>query len=371
VLDGAPGFERRALLTAAEVRRAATAPLTVETRRVGEEAEPATLLAAPAGDRLVVVGASLEDRDVALEKLDGLLLLGLPAGLLLAAGAGFLIAGRALRPIDRMRARAEAIGTANLGERLPEPRTGDEVGRLARTLNAMLERLEDGFRRERTFVADASHELRTPLASLRAELELAQRAGRSAAELRAAVASAAEETERLVGLAEDLLVIARADAGGLAIERAPVDLAALVEQVAARASGAVIADAPQSLVVHVSALRVGQALGNLVENALRHGAPPVTVSARAAGDHVRLEVCDHGEGIPGDFVTRAFDRFTRADAAREGAGAGLGLAIVAAIAAAHHGSAGLQARPGGGTTAWLELPWSGAGHVHPATVGHV
>jgi two-component system OmpR family sensor kinase len=360
VIDGAPGFDRVPLLTPSEVRRAGRGPLVIDQRHVGDEEEPATLLAAPAGARVVVIGASLEDRDDALAKLDGLLAVGLPAGLLLAAIAGFLVAGRALGPIDRMRARAEAISTEDLGRRLPEPPADDELRRLAVTLNAMLGRLEDGFARERTFVADASHELRTPLAALKAELELARRPNRSPAELRAAVDSAAEETDRLARLAEDLLVVARADAGRLPIRREPIDLPALLNRVAARAAGPVGIDAPAGLLASADPLRLEQALGNLVDNALRHGAPPVTLSAAVDDDRLRLQVGDRGAGLPPGLGKRAFDRFTRGDAAREGPGAGLGLAIVAAVAHAHAGRAGLDARPGGGTLAWLELPHAAA-----------
>jgi len=370
VINGAPGFDRTPLLTPSEIRRARRGPLVIDQRRAGDEEEPATLLAAPAGGRVVVIGTSLEDRDDALVKLDGLLAVGLPAGLLLAAVAGFLVAGRALGPIDRMRARAEAISTEDLGRRLPEPPADDELRRLAVTLNAMLGRLEEGFARERTFVADASHELRTPLAALKAELELARRPNRSPAELRAAVDSAAEETDRLARLAEDLLVVARADAGRLPIHLEQIELPALLKRVAARAAtGKVDIDAPAGLLASVDPLRLEQALGNLVDNALRHGAPPVTLSAAVDDDRLRLQVADHGAGLPSGLGERAFDRFTRGDAAREGPGAGLGLAIVAAVAHAHGGRAGLDARPGGGTLGWLELPQAAASDTPRDTDG--
>lgn len=356
VVDGAPGFDRIPLLTGREARSAGRGPLLLNERRIGDERERATLLAAPAGTRVVVVGASLEDRDDALRKLDGLLLIGLPTGLALAALAGFVVAGRALQPIDRMRAQAAAIGTADLDRRLPEPQADDEVRRLAQTLNAMLDRLEDGFGRERNFVADASHELRTPLASLKAELELALRPGRSADELRAAVVSAAEETERLVRLTENLLTVARADARRLTLRSEPIGVAALLSRVAGRAAAKVEVAAPAGLVVQGDALRLEQALDNLVDNALRHGAAPVVLRAIERADEIRLQVEDRGAGFPGDLRIRAFDRFTRGDSVREGPGGGLGLAIVAAIAEAHTGRAGLEEGTGGETVAWMALP---------------
>ncbi len=361
VVAGAQGFDRRPLLSAADRTRAARGPLLLPARPIGDEREPATLLAAPAGARIVVVGASLEDRDDALHKLDRLLALGLPAALLLAALAGFKVTGRALGPIDRIRARAEAIGTDDLGQRLPEPPAEDEVRRLARTLNAMLERLQAGLLRERSFVADASHELRTPLASLTAELELAQHPGRSPAELRDAITSAAEETQRLSRLAEDLLTVARSDAGHLPLHLEPVEVEALASRVVARAAGrgdvGVTIDA--GLRVRADPLRLEQALGNLLDNALRHGAPPVTLTAVAHELDVRFEVRDEGPGVPEEFVGRAFDRFARGDDAREGPGTGLGLSIVATIAEAHGGRAGLEVGGPGSTTSWLQVPRDG------------
>ncbi|MCW3009998.1 MAG: integral rane sensor signal transduction histidine kinase [Solirubrobacterales bacterium] len=356
IVAGAPGLTRVPLLTPEEVRLAARGPLEIDARDVGDEQEPAALLAASAGGRVVVVGASLEDRDEALGKLDGLLLIVLPAGLLIAALAGAVVARRGLEPIERMRRRAEAIGADDLSTRLPVPIADDEVRRLAQTLNGMLGRLETGMERERTFVADASHELRGPLAALRAELELAQRAGRSPAELRAAIGSAAEETERLVRMAEDLLVVARADAGGLPLRVEQVALGPVLKRIAARAAAPLEVHAPEGLVVTADPLRLEQAIGNLVDNAARHGAPPITVRASREEDGVHLEVLDRGQGLPAELADRAFERFTRGDTARDRAGTGLGLAIVAAIADAHGWDVRLTAAEGGGTSARIDVP---------------
>jgi signal transduction histidine kinase len=357
VVAGARGFDRVPLLTPAEARRAARRPLRIEERRVGDEREPAMLLAAPAGARVVVVGASLEDREDALDKLEGLLLLGLPVALLLASGAGFVVAGRALRPIDRIRARAEDIGAHDLTLRVPEPEADDELRRLAHTLNDLLARLESAFAHERAFVADAGHELRTPLAALKSELELARRPGRGEAELRAAVVSAAEDTERLIRLAEDLLTVARSDTGALPIRRTRVDAPELLARLAARHRGDVTVSAPNTLPVLADPLRLEQAVGNLIANAERHGAAPITLSAGpVAGGAVRISVRDRGPGLAPGLDGRAFERFTRGDTAREGEGAGLGLSIVQAIASAHGGTAGLDQPEEGGVEAWIELP---------------
>ena len=188
----------------------------------------ARVLAQPAssaeGDFVVVAGASTGDRSEALAGIAGAFLIGAPLALLLAGALGYLLATRALAPVEALRRRADAITLRRSGDRLPLPETEDELHRLAATLNAMLDRIEASLDRERVFVADASHELRTPLAILRAELELAGRPDRTVEELRAALASATEEVDRLSRLAEDLLVIARADQGRLPIKREPVEL---------------------------------------------------------------------------------------------------------------------------------------------------
>jgi signal transduction histidine kinase len=221
----------------------------------------------------------------------------------------------------------------------------------------MLARLEAAFEHERRFVADASHELRTPLALLRTELEVALRRPRSREELEAALRSAAEETERLVRLSEDLLLIARADEGALPIRRENIAASELLERVrarfAARASSLgrdLRVEPAGGLVVDVDPARIEQALGNLVDNALQHGTGAVTLFIRAAGGRVELHVTDEGSGVPPGFAKRAFDRFSQADSARSGPGSGLGLSIVQLIAAAHGGSARID-----GADAWLTI----------------
>jgi signal transduction histidine kinase len=212
-------------------------------------------------------------------------------------------------------------------------------------------------------VSDASHELRTPLAVLKTELELAVGRGRSQDELEAALGSAVEETDRLVQLAEDLLVIARFDQGRLPVRLAPVEVENVLADVRARfavrsreTDRALIAEAPDGLSVTADPERLRQALGNLVDNAFRHGKGTVRMSASASNGHVELHVSDEGPGFPSDFLEAAFERFTRADEGRGRGGTGLGLAIVDAIASAHRGKARASNRPGGGADVWLELP---------------
>jgi two-component system, OmpR family, sensor kinase len=200
----------------------------------------------PVGGSVVVVGESLEDRDEALDALLAELLIALPLALLVSSVVGYLVAGAALRPVETMRRRAAEISADTPERRLPLPRASDEIRRLGETLNEMLARLEAAFERERRFVADASHELRTPLTTLRAELELALRGERDAAELRAAVASAHEEARRMSTLADDLLVLARADQGRLPVRPEPWAAQDLIASAAHRAEAA-LAQAGRSI----------------------------------------------------------------------------------------------------------------------------
>ena len=359
---------RGAIITADELARARREPDGIFVERGGApgvDSGPVRIFARPGDRGVVVVGASLDDRDEALTSFVRRLGLGGPIALLLASIAGYLLAGATLRPVEAMRRRAAEISATVDGRRLPEPEGDDEIARLARTLNAMLARLEAGLERERRFAAEASHELRTPLASLRAELELALRRPRTNEELRAAIGSAAEETDRLTVLAEDLLVLARSDEGALRLERQPLAAGELLDSVAgrfaARAGDAGVeleVDAPAGLEVVGDRARLEQALGNLVDNALRHGAGPVRLEAERANGSVALRVSDAGAGFADDMLPRAFERFSRADGARSGSGAGLGLAIVAAIAQAHGGRASAANRPGGGAEVTLVLPVS-------------
>jgi two-component system OmpR family sensor kinase len=333
------------------------------------------LLAVPAraggGRAVLVVAQTLAPREDALRRLARELVLGGVAALGLTILAGYLLAAAALRPVEAMRRRAAAITAANPGTRLPVRPGGDELAKLAETLNDMLGRLEAAFEHERRFVADASHELRTPLALLRAELELALRRPRSHAELEQALRSAAEETERLTRLAEDLLLIARSDQGELPVRREPVSARELLERVAARydrpvrGRGRTIAvTGSEDVVLDADPARLEQALGNLVDNALAHGEGAVELFARRSRGDVELHVADEGPGFPPQFAPRAFDRFSRADDARSPGGAGLGLPIAELIARAHGGSAAAANRAGGGVDVWITLPAS----AEPAVV---
>jgi signal transduction histidine kinase len=278
------------------------------------------------------------------------------------------VAAAALKPVEAMRSRAAEISAAEPDRRLPVPPTHDEVARLGKTLNEMLERLGEALEHERAFVADASHELRTPLAILRTELELALTAGRSPEELRAALASAAEETDRLTQLSEDLLTIAQTERGELPLRLERLSLLEVLEGVgrrfARRAEGAareVEVSAPAALTIEADRLRLDQAVGSMVDNALRYGAGKIELRADAGERAVGIRVLDRGEGFPEEFLGRAFERFSRAAASNRDGGSGLGLAIVQTVARAHGGEAHVANRDGGGADAWLTLPTFSSG----------
>ncbi len=367
VLDATPPLGRTPLLTAGELRAARRGTIYLERQSVPGLNEPSRILATAVrrdGRPLVlIVGATLQDRAETLSSFRDELLVAGPIALILATGTGYLLAGLSLRQVESMRRRAAAISAQTPGERLPVPPTGDELERLGLTLNEMLDRLELALERERDFVADAGHELRTPLALLRTELELALRQADSFDELREAVRRSSHEVERLSQLAEDLLLIARSDRGHLPLQVVEIDVHELFASVLSRvewraqAEGKVVrAEDVTVSVLSGDRLRLEQALGNLVDNAIRYGGNEILLSASRHGSDARLHVRDNGPGFPEDFLERAFERFTRADAARARGGAGLGLAIVRTIAEAHGGSADASGADSPGTDVWISIP---------------
>jgi heavy metal sensor kinase len=314
----------------------------------------ARIMATPihAQDRrlVVVVGSAIDDRNQALAELRQAFLIGAPVGVLLAAGIGYLLASAALSPVERMRRRAEKITLAHGEERLPLAPASDEIRRLGETLNAMLDRLDKSFSRERRFVADASHELRTPITVLKSELEVALRTSELPTRELEALRSALEEVERLARLSDDLLVLARADEGKLPVRRESLELGQLLERAArpfARRADElgrrIEVETDEGLRAPLDPLRMEQALHNLIDNALRYGDGPIRVSAHAWNGALTLAVTDEGPGFDAAERDLAFERFTRGAEERGGHGSGLGLAIVRAIAEAHGGSAEIAA----------------------------
>ena len=365
VIDATSLVGRKPLLPP-ELARTLRGPVFINRSSVPGLDEPARMLALPVQrgqSRLVlVVGATRANRTETLLSLRNAFLIGGPLALILASLAVYGIAGAALRPIEAMRRRAADISASSLEDRLPVPPGGDEVSRLGETLNEMLTRIGDGLARERRFVADASHELRTPLALLKTQLELALRHSRSTEELEAAIRGAAEDTERLSRLADDLLLLARAEQGRVPLRREPVDVADVLETVAGRFQSRAVSERrdlsvttdDDPLVVSADRPLLEQALANMVDNAFTHGAGRVTLTAEQRNGSAELHVLDEGVGFPADFLAHAFERFSRAQKTTA-EGSGLGLAIVETIAEAHDGRAGAANAPSGGTDVWLAL----------------
>ena len=368
VIDTSSGIEDVALLDTSGAR-GLTEPLTFEAMvRTTEETIPARLFAIPTdAGPVVIVGVSLEEQQDALKRLALLSLTGGLVALGLSAVVGWLVAGRALQPVERMRSEAAAISMSDASRRLAVPETADELARLGETLNDLLDRVELTIDRERRFVSDASHELRTPLANLKAELELALRRPREEESLRAALQSAVVETDRLIRLSQDLLVLAGAGKQEMSLDPEPTNLSVLIETetmaISARAAHrdvTIRTDVPADLTFALDQARIRQSMSNLLDNAVRHSpiGGIVTVRAWSSEGELVVEVEDTGDGFPEGFAMVAFEPFSRADAGRTrtDGGSGLGLAIVRSIVEAHGGTVSAANRTDGGGVVTMRLP---------------
>lgn len=316
--------------------------------------------------RIVQVGISVGRAKGALRRyLDTLIIL-IPLGVALAAAGGAMIAGKALRPVDQMTAAARRITAEDLHQRIGVQGTEDELDRLAETLNGMFARLDETFRHMRRFAADAAHELRTPLTALKGGIEVALRAERSPEQYRRVLASSLEEVDRLIRVAEDLLLLSRVAAGletpRTRVELEPVVLEALdVGTRLAQGTGVQVqlGDVGPAT-VRGDAGALGRALRNLLENAIKYtpAGGKVEVSLRAAHGHAQIAVQDSGIGIAAADAERIFQPFVRLDAARarETGGTGLGLAIARSIVLAHGGSLAVSSEPGVGSCFTISLP---------------
>jgi signal transduction histidine kinase len=314
-----------------------------------------------APDHVIVVAASLEEVDDGAEALVTPLLVGLPLVLVLVGGTVWVVAGRALAPIERIRREAEEITGDRLDRRVPEPRSRDEVQRMARTMNAMLGRLEDARDRQQQFVADASHELRSPLASIRQAAEVARSHPGALPEGDLADAVLAESA-RMQRLVEQLLLLTRAGEGAATRTYHEVDLddLALAEARRVGRSGLAVETAGVGAGrVRGDPTSLAQVVRNLVDNAARHADRTMAVAVRQAGDGVEMVVEDDGLGVPADQRQRVFERFVRLDEARtrDAGGSGLGLAIVKEIVTAHGGTVAVSSSAAlGGARFVVRLP---------------
>jgi two-component system OmpR family sensor kinase len=360
------------LLTPEQLQVAATKELFVD--RMGDAMldESLRIFAMPVQARgeafIVVVTDSLDERTKTLASALAVEIVGLTAALIASCGIGYWVAGLALRPVETLRQRAAAISGDDLAAKrapLPVSPVDDEIGRLGRTLNDMLDRIgraqaaqQNALLQQRRFLADASHQLRTPLAIIKAEVELAQSGATKENDLRATMTSIGEETDRLTGLTEELLLLAAADEERLSLNRESVNLHDLLSEVAERGRGraqlegrTITVQSDEGMIL-VDRQRLEYALSNLVDNALTHGAGNVELIGTRTGEAVEIQVHDHGAGFANGYLAHPFVRF--APTASTGRGSGLGLAIVHAIAEAHGGVVSLSNDHG--ATVTLSLP---------------
>jgi signal transduction histidine kinase len=322
----------------------------------------------PTGRYSVVAAAPVDEVARSVDAVRRGLWVGLPALVALVTLAAWRLVGRALRPVEAIRAQVDEISGTTIHRRVPEPGSGDEIGRLARTMNAMLGRLEAASTQQRRFVSDASHELRSPVAAIRADLEVALAEGGAADWPGVARAVLAEES-RLEGLLADLLILASGDEEARPPAGGPVDLAAVAREVAERPRRVPVDLVPVGagpLPVAGSGAELGRVVTNLVDNAARHARARVEVTVgRVPGPGEptcwRLAVDDDGPGVPVGDRERVFERFTRLDdaRARDAGGAGLGLAVVRSIVGRHRGVAWVEDGPLGGARFVVELPAAG------------
>jgi signal transduction histidine kinase len=358
---GSDAVGRRAAISTLRPRDGATVVVPeAEVRRVDGTSVEAVLVAAgteSAGhDVVVLVAMPLSSVDAATGTLLFYLLFGVPILILVTGVATYYFAGRALRPVEAIRARVAAMSEKDLAQRVPVPAARDEVARLAATMNGMIARLQDAQGVQRRFVADASHELRSPLATIATGLELMQRGPTDPG----TVTALRGETERLNRLVEALLLLARADERGLQPRRDEVDLDEVAESERGRpADSEVVAE------VHAQPVRVigdrgqlARVLRNLVDNARRHARSRVLVTVTREADTAVIEVSDDGPGVPVADRGKVFERFVRLDdaRARSDGGSGLGLAIVAEVVTAHGGTVEVDDAPGGGALFRVRLP---------------
>lgn len=341
-----------------------------ETLEGGVEPYPVRVLTVPVIrenrlHRVIRVGSSL--RNVAETRARFIMVMAvlLPVGLIMAGLGGWVLARRALMPVSRMAEAAQRISAERLAERVEETGAGDELDRLAKTFNRMLSRLDTAFQQVRQFSADASHELQTPLTTLRGELEVALRSARTPGEYQETLKSALEEIERISSLVESLLMLARAESGALRMDRRPVELAGLMEEVywrlktrADERSVELFMDTHGPVSVSGDRDRLRRLLLNLAENAIKYTGENGRVSLSLSQDEgrVRIEVSDTGRGIPEEEMERIFQPFYRSPDILSERGYGLGLSIARSIALAHGGELSVNSVPGRGSTFLVYLP---------------
>jgi signal transduction histidine kinase len=333
----------------------------VEDRAVGFDYwVSARATAAPGGSVTILVGADREPVESVVTKVAALVAFGSPVIIALVVVGTYRLVGAALGPVEAIRSRVASISSTDLAQRVPIPRTRDEVAHLAATMNAMLARLERGRAAQHRLVSDASHELRSPLATITAALEMAS--GRPELMDNDLIdESLLPEARRMHQLIEDLLLLARSDEDAMELRRDDVDVddLLLAEASRLRAIGSV------HTVTHIEACRtvgdrgaLARVVRNLVDNAVRHASSTVTMDCRPVAGQVVITIADDGPGIPVQDRARIFERFVRLDPTRtrSSGGSGLGLSIVEQIMRSHHGTVAVGDAVNGGAVFTLTLP---------------
>ena len=321
----------------------------------------------PEGTLIVQVSRSLEHYDHEMSELLLVLLITGPLTLLVALGGGYFLARRALSPVDRMAETAKHLGIQQLNQRLEIANPDDELGRLAETLNGMLDRLEKSFVEMQRFTADASHELRTPISVIRTEAEVALKQPVSDEEKQTLLSNILEECERLTWITDQLLTLSREDAGITQFRQEPVDLVQLVREVVETMQPLsdakcleVSVETENTLSVTGDAERMRQVVYNLLDNAIKYTPDDgrIDLTLRTDNDTAVFAVRDTGEGIPAEHLPHVFDRFYRVDKARsrEAGGTGLGLSIVQSIVGAHAGTVEIVSTVNEGTEVKVWIP---------------
>jgi heavy metal sensor kinase len=316
---------------------------------------------------IIQVGTSLESVEETLHRLLVVLLITMPVALAVSLAGGWFLAGRALRPVDAITLAAQRIAAGDLTQRLSTLNSSDEIGRLASTFNDMISRLDTSFRQVRQFSSDASHELRTPLTVMKGETELVLRRPRTTEDYQTVLESNLEEIDRMTNIVDELLFLSRADMGQVKMDRKPVRMESLVEDIHRQAcllgqdrDIQVVLGTMMPATVLADELRLRELLLNLVDNAVKYSKPggKVEITLIVDGREVHLNVLDHGIGIPQEAIGRIFDRFYRTDEARVHTkkGTGLGLAICAWIAEAHQGRIEVKSQVGQGSQFTVILP---------------
>jgi heavy metal sensor kinase len=341
---------------------------------------PRRILVSPLPAGIVQVEGNLQAMRDSLRHLRQRFFLFSPLVLAALCFGGWFLAGHALSPLSRMARAARAIDADNLSVRLPVEHRGDEIARLAESINAMLERLEHSFRKVKQFSGDASHELRTPLAILRGETEVTLRWAREADDYRRTLESNLEEIDRMGRIIDDLLTLARSDAGELPVEMKEISLSDLLQELymagntlgeAKRIPVFLHLEVEREIRIRGDELRLRQMFLNLISNAIKYTLPEgrVDISLTVVGGEAVISVADSGIGIPAQHLPHIFDRFYRIDKARNRAdgGTGLGLAITKSIVEAHSGRITVGSVPEQGSTFTVYLPI----HGPQGTVGEI